>query len=135
MVPLGSKSQAFDLSDIYFNEESRKTHIKNIIDSYFDTKSREHLQRTAQLPEPILPLNLRRRSSLVHRAAKEDSLANTCPQPFNGLNRSEMVDMNNTFLSDQSLPPIFEAGEDPECGTVSGTYHMALSSLVEEGRA
>ena len=87
-----------------------------------------------RLPDPILPLNLRRRSSLINRAVREDGLANTCTNPFNNLTRSEIVEMNNTFLSDQSLPPIFEAREDPVAEASSGIYNMALSSLIEENR-
>lgn len=109
-----SKSLVVELTEIYFNEEIRRKHINDIIDSYFEGREATVGLKTAKLPEPILPLNMRRRSLLMNRTAlKEDVLANTAAQPFSGMARSEVVELNNTFFSDQSLPPIFEATEDP----------------------
>jgi hypothetical protein len=65
-----SKSMAFELTDIYFNEESRRLHIRNIIDSYFDSGPGELLavKLTDNLPSPIP--TMRRRSSLITRTAR-----------------------------------------------------------------
>jgi hypothetical protein len=124
-----SQSMVFEKTDICFNDESRRLHIQNIIDSYFDSSPGELL---TVKPAEYLPNSLstmRRRASLVARTSQEDSLTKTSPHPFNLLNKSEVIELNKTFLSDQSLPPIFEAGEDPEA-IHSSLYDITMSSLI-----
>lgn len=69
VVSRAANSGQIDLADIYFNEETRKTHIRNIIDSYFEAIDVPAESHTISIIDNAIKVpTIKRRSSMVAKS-------------------------------------------------------------------